>query len=53
MDRVLALQTLGEFDDPVPECCPSTQSGVCSTSSMGYLNSTCSIECNSGNEIDW
>ncbi|HET8674419.1 MAG TPA: hypothetical protein VFO63_01425 [Blastocatellia bacterium] len=53
MDRVLALQTLGEFSEPAPACGASGGSNVCSTSSTGYLVSTCSVLCEGANELDW
>jgi len=53
MDRVLALQSLGEFSEPAPACGASGGSNVCSTSSTGYLVSTCSIACEAGAELDW
>jgi len=53
MDRILALQALSEFSEPAPACGASNGSNICSTSSAGYLNSTCSIGCRSEGELDW
>jgi hypothetical protein len=53
MDRVLALQSLGEFSEPAPACGASNGSNICSTSSTGYLASTCSIGCSPEAELDW
>ena len=52
MDRVLALQSLSEIA-PVEGGADSNLSTGCSTQSSGGGKSSCSIQCDNAENMDW
>ncbi len=52
MDRVLALQSLSDVP-PMEGGAGSNASAACSSESSGTGKSTCSIQCNSAENLEW